>query len=214
MPGRAGDLFQRGTDGLGDQFQPGQVAHRGQDVGGVGALCGALAYESGLLQAGERQIRKTVGAVVLGDALTEVGQHTVVEAGIVQLHGRRVLEIDAAADRFRRLPVRQTQHELQHADGGQLGGRQTGTAVARVPAGKVLVVPQPVQPVPHPYRRRTVRVARPRDLRGQRRDVLTGTGTEGQRTPQQLHRPAEQPRACPFLMPSHRETPRSPTESS
>lgn len=150
MPGRAGDFFQRGTDRLGDQFQPGQVAHRGQDVGGVGALRGALAYESGLLQAGERQIKKTVGAVILGEALAEIGQHTVVEAGIVQLHGQRVLEIDAAAHHFRRLPVRQTQQELQHADGGQLGGRLTGASVARVPAGKVLVVPQPVQPVPHP----------------------------------------------------------------
>ncbi|PNG89716.1 hypothetical protein SMF913_25181 [Streptomyces malaysiensis] len=26
MPGRAGHFFQRGTDCLGDQFQPGQVA--------------------------------------------------------------------------------------------------------------------------------------------------------------------------------------------
>ena len=165
--------------------------------GGVGALGGALAYESGLLQAGECQIEKSVGAVVLGKALTEVGWHTVVEAGLVQLRGERVREIDTAADRFRRLPVRQTQHELQHADGGQLGGQQTGTSVARVPVGKVLVVPQPVQPVPHPRRRRTVRVARPRDLRSQKRDLLTGTGTEGPRTPQQLHRPTEQHRACP-----------------
>lgn len=122
MPGRAGDFFQCGTDSLGDQFQPGQVAYRGQGVGGVGALGGALAYESGFLQARERQIEKSVGTVVLGKALAEVGQHTVVETRIVQLHGQRVREIDAAADRFRRLAVRQTQHELQHADGGQLGG--------------------------------------------------------------------------------------------
>ncbi len=154
MPGRAGDFFQRGTDRLGDQFQPGQVAHRGQDVGGVGALRGAFAHESGLLQAGECEVEETVGAVALGEALSE---------GIVS---------------------------------------------------EVLVVPQPVQPVPHPYRRRTVRIARPRDLRGQRRDLLTGTGAKRQRTPRQLHRPAEQPRACPLIMPLRRETPRTPTESS
>ncbi|WP_274910904.1 hypothetical protein [Streptomyces sp. WZ-12] len=52
-------------------------------MGGVGALRGALAHESGLLQARERQIEKTVGAVVLGETLAEVGQHAVVEAGIV-----------------------------------------------------------------------------------------------------------------------------------
>lgn len=74
MPGRAGGFFQRGADGLGDQFQPGQAAYRGQGVGGVGALRGALAYESGLLQTREREVEETVGAVVLGDALAEVGR--------------------------------------------------------------------------------------------------------------------------------------------
>lgn len=82
-----GHLFQHGTDRLGDQFQPGQVTHRGQDVGGVGALSDALAHESGLLQARKRQIEDTVGAVVQGQAIAEVGQHAVVEAGIVQFHG-------------------------------------------------------------------------------------------------------------------------------
>ncbi|MFF2514464.1 hypothetical protein [Streptomyces sp. NPDC058086] len=86
----AGHFFQRGPDGLGDQFQPGQVAHGSQDVGGVGALRGALAHESGLLQARERQVEKTVGAAVLGEALTEVGQHAVVKPWIVQLHGQGV----------------------------------------------------------------------------------------------------------------------------
>lgn len=44
-----------------------------------------------------------------------------------------------------------------------------------VPAGEVLVAPQPVQSVARPYRRRTTRVARPRDRRSPRRNVLTGT---------------------------------------
>ncbi len=52
---------------------------------------------------------------------------------------------------------------------------------------------EPIQPVAHPYRRRAARVARPRDLRSQRRDLLTETGTEGQRTPRQLHRSPELP---------------------
>lgn len=83
-------------------------------MGGVGALRGALTHEPGLLQARERQIEKTVGAAVLGEALAEVGQHAVVKARIVQLHGQGVLEIDAAADRFRCLAVRQAEQELQH----------------------------------------------------------------------------------------------------
>jgi hypothetical protein len=97
----AGHFLQHGTDSLGDQLQPGQVTHRVQDMSGVSALRGALAHESGLLQTRERQIEKTVGAVALGEALAEVGQDAMVEAGIVQLHRQGVLEIDAAADRFR-----------------------------------------------------------------------------------------------------------------
>ncbi|MFF4740870.1 hypothetical protein ACFY2W_34015 [Streptomyces sp. NPDC001262] len=54
--------------------------------GGIDALCGAFTHESGRLEARERQIEKTVGAVVLGEVLTEVGQHAVVEAWIVQLY--------------------------------------------------------------------------------------------------------------------------------
>ncbi len=54
--------------------------------------------------------------------------------GIVQLHGQGVLEIDAAADRFRRLTVRQTDQELQHTDGGQWGGGDAGASVTRIPA--------------------------------------------------------------------------------
>ncbi|MER5549588.1 transposase [Streptomyces sp. NPDC002589] len=57
------------------------------------------------------------------------------------------------------------------------------------------------------------RVPRPRDLRGQRRDLLTGTGTERQLTPRRLHRSSKQRRACPLITLAHRETPRSPTES-
>jgi hypothetical protein len=156
---------------------------RGQDVGGVGALRGALAYESGLLQTGECQIEETVGAIALGQTVTEVGQHAVVEAGIVQLYGQGVLEVDAAADRLGGLTVRQAQQELQHTDSGQLGRREARTPVPRIPVSEVLVAPQPVQPVSHPHRRGTAWVTRPRDLRSQRRDLLTGTGAEGQRAP-------------------------------
>ncbi len=49
MPGGAGDLFQGRPHRLGDQLQAGQVPHRRQDVGGVGALGGALADQPGLL---------------------------------------------------------------------------------------------------------------------------------------------------------------------
>ncbi|MFJ6433355.1 hypothetical protein [Streptomyces sp. NPDC091416] len=71
--GAAGDLVECGTDCIGDQLQPGPIAHGGQDVGGVGALRGALAHQSGLLEAGQREVEKTVGPAVFGEAITEIG---------------------------------------------------------------------------------------------------------------------------------------------
>lgn len=60
-----------------------EVPHldRGQDVGGVGALCGALAYQAGLLEAGQGEVEEAVGAVALSETVAEVGRHAVVEAG-------------------------------------------------------------------------------------------------------------------------------------
>lgn len=147
MRGGAGDFFQCGADRLGDQFQAGQVTHRGQDMSGVGALWGALVHQASLLEAGQSEVEEAVSTVVFGETVSEVGQHAVVEAGVVQLQGHGVLEVEAAADRLGSLPVRQAEYELQYTDGGQLGGRETRTPVTRVPIGEVFVAPQPVQPV-------------------------------------------------------------------
>ncbi|GAA4803131.1 hypothetical protein GCM10023220_35370 [Streptomyces ziwulingensis] len=191
--GHTGHFFECGADRLGDQLQAGQVAHRGQDVGGVGALRGALAHQSGLREAGQREVEEAVSAIAFGETVTEVGQHAVVEPGIVQFHCHGVLEVDATADRLGGLPVRQAEQELQHTDGGQLSRREPRAPIPRVPVGEVLVAPQPIEAIAYPYRRRTARVARPRDPRGQRRDLLTGTWAKGQRAPRQLHRSAEPP---------------------
>lgn len=123
---RLGVAGCRGAFGLGDQFQPGQVAHRGQDMSGVRALGGALADETGLLQTREREVEETVGSAVLDETVAEVGQHAVVEAGIVQFHGQRVFEIDAAANLFGRLPVRQTEQELEHTEVARWAGESPG----------------------------------------------------------------------------------------
>lgn len=187
--GHTSDFFECGADRRGDQLQTGQVTHRGQDVGGVGAL----AYQAGLLETGQHEVEESVSPVAFGETVAEVGQHAVMESGIVQLHRHGVLEVDATADCLGGLPVRQAEQELQHTDGGQLSGREPRAPIPWVPVGEVLVAPQPIEAVANPYRRRTVRIARPRDLRGQRRDLLTGMGAKGQRAPQQLHRSAELP---------------------
>jgi hypothetical protein len=91
-------------------------------LGRPGQGAAAFAHQPGILETDEREVEHTVGAVVLGEAVAEIGQHAVVEAGIVQLHGQRVFEVDAAADRLSGLPVRQVEQELQYTDGGQLSG--------------------------------------------------------------------------------------------
>lgn len=115
-----------------------------------------------------------------------------VEPGVVQLQAEGVREADTAAHHLGRLMVRQIEEELQDADGGGLARRQSGPPVTGIPVGEVLVTPQPVEAVSYPHRRRATRVARPRDLRGQRH-LLTGTRTERQRTPRHLHGLVEHP---------------------
>jgi hypothetical protein len=105
-------LLQGGSHRLGDQFQPGQVAHRGQDMGGIGALRAAFPHQPCLLETGQGEVEQAVGAIVLSEAVTEVAQHTVMEAWVVQVQGQGVLEIDAAAHRLGRLPVGQIEQEL------------------------------------------------------------------------------------------------------
>ncbi|WP_406415819.1 transposase [Streptomyces sp. NBC_00842] len=50
-----------------------------------------------------------------------------------------------------RLFLPESWDDTKHGKDPLLGGRETGTPVARVPAGEILVVPQPVQPVSHPH---------------------------------------------------------------
>jgi hypothetical protein len=146
---------------------------------------------------GEREAQQPVGAVALGEPVAKVGQDAVVEAGVFQLQAEGVLEVDAAAHRLGRLSVGKIEQELQHVRGGEPGGREARTLISRVPVSEILVVPQSVEAVTYSYRRRTVQVARPRELRGQRRDLFTRTGTEGQRAPLQRHRFSKQPEhAC------------------
>lgn len=211
--GGACDLFKGGAYRFQDQFQTGQFPRGSQDVRGIGALAPTLLDQSCCCQPLQCEIEQAIGAALLGKPVAEVGERTVVEAGVVQLQREGVCEVHAAADRLCGLTVRQVEQELQDRDSGELGRRQPGPPVTRVPRGEVLVMPEPVQPVAYPHGRRATGVARPRDLRGQGRDLHTGTGTDGHRAPQQLQRPTKPSRACPVIPRPRRRTSRSPTES-
>ncbi|MBB5939230.1 hypothetical protein [Streptomyces zagrosensis] len=85
---------------------------RGQDVGGVGALPAAPADQADGPDVLQRQAEKSVRPVFLSQALAEVGEHAVVEAGVFQLPTQGVCEVDPAAHGLGGLPVGQFQQEL------------------------------------------------------------------------------------------------------
>ena len=178
VAGGAGELLQGRAHRLGDQLQPGQVPHRSQDMGGVGALGGPLADQPGLLQPGQGQVKEPVRPPLRQQPVAEIAQHAVVEARIVEIEAERVLEVDAAPHRLGGIAVREIEQELQHAHRGQLSRRDPGPPIPGIPAGEVLVRPQAVEPVPHPHRRRPGRVAGPRHPRGQLRDLDPQAGTD------------------------------------
>jgi hypothetical protein len=178
VPGGAGELLQGRAHRLGDQLQAGQVPHRRQDVGGVGALAGPLTDQPGFLQPGQGQVQEPVRPPLLQQPLAEVTQHAVMEARIVEIEAERVVEVDPAPHRLGSVTVGQIEQELQHAHRRQLRRRDPRAPVPRIPPGEVLVLPQAVEPVPHPHRRRPGRVAGPRHPRGQLRNLDPQAGTD------------------------------------
>jgi hypothetical protein len=94
VAGGPGDLLQGRADRLGDQFHAGQVPQGGKDMGGVGALGGALADSPASFPPGPGQVKEPVGPPVLQQPVAEATQHAVVEAGIVEPEAERVLEVD------------------------------------------------------------------------------------------------------------------------
>ncbi|MFE2105934.1 hypothetical protein ACFXAF_08700 [Kitasatospora sp. NPDC059463] len=65
MADNAGAFLQGRAHGLGDQLEAGQIADRGQDVGGVGALSGALADQSDVFRAVQGKVEEAVRPAVL-----------------------------------------------------------------------------------------------------------------------------------------------------
>ncbi len=96
------------------------LVHGSQHVRGIGPRFPALGDQPGLLHLLQGEVRQLAGAPVLGQAVAKVSQDAVVKARITGLQAERVLEAGPAAHCLGRLPVREVQHELQDADGGQL----------------------------------------------------------------------------------------------
>lgn len=106
--GGAGEFLQRGPHRLGDQFQPGPVRCRSQDMRGIGALHGAFTHEP-------TSVRRADARASRRPASCDGSQGRPVQ-------GQGIFEIDAAIHRLGGLTVRQIEQELQHTDSDRQGG--------------------------------------------------------------------------------------------
>src|SRR5579859_6823490 len=140
------------------------------------------------------------------------------EAWIVKVKTERVLEVDPAPHRLSGTAVREIEQELQHAHRGQLRRRQRRPPVPGIPSREILVLPQPIEPIPHPHCRRTTRVTGPSYPRGELRDFRSDPGTHRHLTTSGTRSTTP---TCGSLLAARRSStatrrrfPRSPTESS
>ena len=121
-----GDRVEGGAQRLAQELEPVQLAHGGEDVGGIGALPAA-----GLEQAvGAARLEHPLQQALLGaageQAAAEVAQKAEVEAGVAQLQVEQILPVDARPHRLGGLAIAQPLAELQERDQGQAPGRAAG----------------------------------------------------------------------------------------
>ena len=125
-----------GAQRLGQQFDPVQLAHGGEDVRAVGAASPSRLEQAALA----RRVQQTLGGVPTQQPAAELAQHAVVEARVGQVEGEQVLPVNARPDRLGRLPVAQPLAELQQRDKGQPSRRIGRLAALGAGVGKACVV--------------------------------------------------------------------------
>jgi hypothetical protein len=98
-------------------------------------------------------------------AVAELAEDRVVEAGVVQLQAQRVLPVDAGAHRVGRLAVRQALRELHQRHQGELRRGERGLAEEREERGELPIGVEAAQLVVHPQVGVALGERGPRDAR-------------------------------------------------
>ncbi len=111
---RRGQRLQRGPHGFPGQFQPVQRRHRGDHVGGIGALLAARLDQPLRCQACQQRIKHHLLQAGPGHLAPELGQHRMVKARIINGQPEQVLPVQPHPDRIGRQPVSQVLRPLQH----------------------------------------------------------------------------------------------------
>ena len=101
------DRVQGGTQGLGHQLDPVQVAHGGQHVRAVRSLTPAGLEQPARVRRVQHAGEQALGGALLDQAPAELAQDAVVETRVGEIEGEQVLPVDPCPDPFGRLRVAQ-----------------------------------------------------------------------------------------------------------
>lgn len=179
---RRGEGVQRTAQRLADEFEPVDVAHRGEHVRGICALPAAGHQETGFAQPTQQQVENQILAAA-DQPRPELGEHREIEAAIIQFEREGVLPVDPCAYGVRRLTVGQALGELQHAHQRQSPRRKRRPPSPGEQLGELAIFEELTERVAHPYRQSAMRKRRSRNPRRLLRDSLQTAGTHRQRRP-------------------------------
>ena len=152
--------LQRGPHTFPGQLQPVQRRHRGDHMGGIGALLAASPDQARGRQTGQQRVQRHLLQARIRHLVPELGQDRVIKARVIKRQPQQVLPVDPGPHRLGRCPVGQVLLPLQYRH--QRQPRRRPARTAPVPErGRELLILQPLaQPVTDLHRQR------PRPLTG------------------------------------------------
>ena len=121
-----GDRVQRRAQGLGEQFDPVELAHRREHVRAVRALPPTRLEQSTLARAVKHASEQALGCPVLAQPVAKPAEHGVIKACIVQSKTEQIFPVDPGPHRLGRLTVTQPFPELEQLTRASRQGAYAG----------------------------------------------------------------------------------------
>ena len=109
-------------------------------MGRVGTLPTACFQQPLSLAAGQQPVQQARRGAAFKQAASKLAEDGEVEAAVGQVEAEQILPVDASADRFCGLAVREGFAELQDRHPGQAPRRQAGLTGVRVEISKVVIL--------------------------------------------------------------------------
>jgi hypothetical protein len=135
-----GQFVQGGPQRLADPLEPVEDAHRGQDMGRVGALPAPRSDQSEIPASVQEGVQELLSGLAVDQSGAELAQDGVIEAGIGQFQAEGVLPVDAAADGVGGLAVGEALDVSENRGQRQPCGRGGGLAAGGEEVGELIVV--------------------------------------------------------------------------